>query len=162
MKIEIRTIDELNSLFGKAYWIESQMELTSQWEAYIIARKEEIRNILFKISHDSESHRIFLKRMASKIEGLEIEKAAKAVKLDKFDFKRFTDEEILTELLRNEYLMLDIYQKIHSFSGKDFIKEVWKGESPTEYFSNLKWLIGQESSHIALLRPFAGRIERVK
>lgn len=161
MKIEINTIEELTSLMGKAFWMESQLELVGQWEAYMVAKKDKYRDILFRISHDSESHKILLKRMTSKMEGLDLEKAIEKYKEKKFDFRRLHDEEIIAELLKNEMIVLDIYEKLKSFSSKDFIESIWKDDEPGKYFEDLNWLIAQERAHVGLLKPYAGRIERI-
>jgi len=55
-KIEITDLDELGLLIGKAYWIESQFELSIQWEAYMSV-KEKYKDVLFKIAHDSAGHK---------------------------------------------------------------------------------------------------------
>ncbi len=161
MKIEINTIEELTSIIGKAYWMESQLELVGQWEAYMVAKKDKYRDILFRISHDSEGHKILLKRIASNIEKLDLEKALESYKEKKFDFRRLHDEEIIAELLKNEMIVLDHYEKLKSFVGKDFMELVWKGERYQDFFEDMNWLIAQERAHVGLLKPHAGRIERI-
>jgi hypothetical protein len=161
MKIEINNIEELSSLLGKAYWMESQLELVGQWEAYMVAKKDKYRDILFRISHDSEGHKILLRRIASNIEDLDLEKALEKQKEKKFDFRRLHDEEIIAELLKNEMIVLDIYEKLKSFTGKEFIERIWKGTRAQDFYEDLNWLIAQERAHVGLLKPFAGRIERI-
>ena len=71
------------------------------------------------------------------------------------------DEEILTELLKNEYLALDVYTKLHMYTDKEFIEKIWKGKNPNQFFKNMEFLINEEKKHINLLTPLAGKIERI-
>ena len=41
-----------------------------------------------------------------------------------FDLKGKWDEEIITELLKNEYLALDLYTKLYTYTDKEFIKKI--------------------------------------
>lgn len=161
MAVKIVNVDELGALLGKVYWVESQLELSSQWEAYMEPKMEKYREIIFQISHDSEGHKSMLKKTCSNIEGIDIIKAAKEIKDKEFNFRRLKPVEILAEILKYEFLALDLYTKIHSFTDKEAIKEIWKGEDPEDYFKNFKWLMNQEKGHIKLLKPHVGRIERI-
>jgi hypothetical protein len=160
MTIKISTIDELNSVLGRAYFVESQLELSIQWEAYMVV-KNKYRDVLFTISHDSEIHKSMLKKMFAKIEGMDLEEALKEFKGKEFDPKGLHDEEILTEVMKKELLALDIYKRLHDFSSNDFIKIIWKGRDHETYFKNLKWLMKQEEKHIEILKPYSGQIERI-
>lgn len=59
------------------------------------------------------------------------------------------NEEIIAEILKNELLALNIYKRLHLYSNKDFLKNVWKGVDFNDYFEMLNWLIEQEK-HILL------------
>ena len=161
--LKIASFDELKSLLGKAYWLESQLELAMQWEAYMVFKKDEFREALFQISHDSENHKQILNNIFSKIEGLTPEEALEYVQLKgkEFDFNGKWDEEIITELLKNENLVLDIYTKLHDFSDANYVKQIWNDENPDNFFKRLEFLISEEKKHIALLTPLAGKLERV-
>jgi len=160
MEIKIKDLDELSSILGRAYWVESQLELSTQWEAYMIVG-EKYRDVLFSISHDSETHKSLLKKLFSKIEGLVLEEATKDFKGKEFDPKGLHDEEILTEILKMELLALDMYKRLRSHSDSDFIRKNWKGKNPNFYFNRLEWLIKEEKRHIELLKPYSGKIERI-
>ena len=161
--LKISSFDELKSLLGRAYWLESQLELVMQWEAYMVLKKDEFREALFKISHDSENHKLILNNIFSKIEGLDPDDALEYVQLkDKeFNFNGKWDEEIITELLKHENLALDIYTKLHDFSDTNFIKQVWKDENYETFFKKLEFLISEEKRHVGILTPLAGKLERV-
>lgn len=160
MTIKISTIDELSSVLGRAYFVESQLELSIQWEAYMIV-KNKYRDVLFTISHDSEIHKSMLKKMFDKIEGMDLDDALKEFKGKEFNPKGLHDEEILTEVMKKELLALDVYKRLHDYSNHDFIKKIWKGRHHETYFKNLKWLMKQEERHIKLLKPYSGKIERI-
>jgi hypothetical protein len=160
MAIQIKDLDELSSILGRAYWVESQLELSLEWEAYMIV-KDKYRDILFTISHDSETHKSLLKRLFSQIKGFDLEETMMDFKGREFNPKGLYDEEILGEILKMELLAHDIYNRLHSYSDRGLIKSIWEGKDPNFYFDKLKWLIGQERKHIELLKPFAGTIERI-
>jgi hypothetical protein len=160
MKIQIATIDELSSVLGRAYFVETQLELSIQWEAYMIV-KNKYRDVLFTISHDSEIHKSLLKKMFDKIEGMDLAEALKEFVGKEFNPKNLHDEEILTEVMKYELLALDIYKRLHDFTSHDFIKKIWKGKDPKTYFKNLRWLMKQEERHIEILKPYSGQIERI-
>lgn len=160
MTVQISSLEELCSILGRAYWVESQLELSIQWEAYMVV-KNKYRDVLFTISHESEIHKSLVKKMASKIEGFVLEEAIREFKEKVFNPRGLHDEEILAEILNKELLALDIYTRLHSYTGHDFIKKVWMGKNHETYFSNLGWLIKQEKNHIELLKPFTGKMERI-
>ncbi|MBN2603971.1 MAG: hypothetical protein JXA91_07570 [Candidatus Thermoplasmatota archaeon] len=161
--LKISSFDELKSLLGRAYWLESQLELVIQWEAYMVFKKDEFREALFQISHDSENHKLILNKIFSKIEGLNPDEALEYVQLKgkEFNFNGKWDEEIVTELLKHENLALDIYTKLHDFSDTNYIKQIWKDDNSDNYFKKLEFLISEEKKHVALLTPLAGKLERV-
>jgi hypothetical protein len=160
MAIKIKDFDELKSIFGRAYWVESKLELMVEWEAYMIV-KDKYRDVLFTISHDSETHKSLLKKISSKIEGLNLEKITADYGGKDFNPKGLYDEEIINEILKLEMLALDIYTRLRSYSDRGFIKNIWKGKNPDYYFNKLEWLIKEEKKHIELLKPFTGKIERI-
>ena len=160
MKIQISTIDELSSILGRAYFVETQLELSIQWEAYMVV-KNKYRDVLFTISHDSEIHKSLVKKMFDKIEGMDLEVALKEFVGKEFNPKGLHDEEILTEIMKKELLALDVYKRLHDYSSHDFIKKLWKGKSHETYFKNLKWLMKQEVRHFEILKPYSGQIERI-
>ena len=161
--LKISSFDEFKSLLGRAYWLESQLELVTQWEAYMVFKKDEFREALFQISHDSENHKLILNKIFSKIEGLTPDEAIEYVQLKgkEFDFNGKWDEEIVTELLKHENLVLDIYTKLHDFSDANFIKQIWRDDDSDNFFKKLEFLITEEKKHVALLTPLAGKLERV-
>lgn len=160
MEIQIANIEELASILGRAYWIESEMELVIQWEAYM-KLPEKFRDVLFRLSHDSATHKSYLKRLSSNLEKFDLNEATKSMQEKKFDFKGMLDEEIMSEILRYEILSLDLYEKLYQQSSMTFIYKIWKGEEPEDYFKMLYWLIEQEKEHIELVRPLTGKIERI-
>lgn len=161
MDIRIADIEELGQYLTRAYWIESEMEIVVQWEAYMVL-PETYRDVLFRLSHDSAAHKTYLKRISSKLEGFDLEESIKKMSDRKFEFKGLIDEEIMAEILKFEYLSLDLYEKLYQHSSMKYIYKTWTCEDPEDYFKTLYWLIEQEKKHIELVKPLAGRIERIK
>ena len=160
---KITSRDEFLLFLGKAYWLETQFENIMQWEAYMTVKKDIYRNVLFQLSHDSEKHKEILKKFVTNLNDINTKKLKEQAGMMKkeFNFKGKWDEEILTELLKNEYLALDIYTKLYTYTDKDLIKKIWKGKDSELFFKQLKFLIKEEKKHINLLTPLAGKLERI-
>jgi rubrerythrin len=160
-KITMR--NEFLSLLGKAYWLETQFENIMQWQAYMSVKNDSYRNVLFQLSHDSEKHKGILVQLITHFEDVttEILDEHSGMFKKEFDLKGKWDEEIITELLKNEYLALDVYTKLHSYTDKDFMKKMWKGTDSDLFFKQLEFLINEEKKHINLLTPLAGKLERI-
>ena len=60
-EIVINDIDELESLISRAFWLEGEFEQMILWDAYMTV-DEKYRNIIFGLAHDSERHKITLKK----------------------------------------------------------------------------------------------------
>jgi rubrerythrin len=160
-KISMKT--EFLSLLGKAYWLESQFENIMQWQAYMTIKNDSYRNVLFQLSHDSEKHKGILLQLITHFENVTnktLEEHSGMVEKE-FNLKGKWDEEIITELLKNEYLALDIYTKLYSYTDKEFLKKIWKGSDSDLFFKQLEFLISEEKKHINLLTPLAGKLERI-
>ncbi len=138
-EISISTIDELKLLLEKTYWIETKLENSSQWTAYIRVEDQKVRDVIYKISHDSEKHKTILKGIYSNIEGVDPEKAMKDAELDmEFDFKNKMDDVIIKELLKNETIALDMYSKLFTYADRKFIREIWNGDNYEMFFQQLE------------------------
>ena len=161
MAFKITAKSELFSLLGKAYWAESQLESSSQWEAYLVVKEQKHMDILFKISHDSEAHRSIIKLISNHLKGFDVEKAASKIKEETFNFRKMHAEEVMSEIMRYEKLVHDLYSKIYNHTSEDLIIKLWNKKSHEEYFKLMKWLVAQEEGHIKLLQPYAGQIERI-
>ncbi len=160
---KITTRDEFLSLFGKAYWLESQFENIMQWQAYMTIKNDSYRNALFQISHDSEKHKAILSQLITNFKDVttkNLEEHA-GLKDKEFDLRGKWDEEIISELLKNEYLALDVYTKLYMHTDKEFIKKMWKAKNSETFFKQLEFLMKEEKKHIALLTPLAGKLERI-
>lgn len=160
---KITTLDEFLSLLGKAYWIETQLENIMQWQAYMTMKNDINRDALFIISHDSEIHKGIILKLTADFEGITAKtlEEQSGLKEKEFNLNGKWDEEIITELLKNEYLALDVYTKLYIHTDKEFIKKIWRGETPELFFKQLKFLMIEEKKHINLLTPLAGKLERI-
>lgn len=160
-KITLR--NEFLSLLGKAYWLESQFENIMQWQAYMSVKNDAYRDVLFQLSHDSEKHKGIILQLITHFEEVtaEILEDHSGMAEKEFDLKGKWDEEIITELLKNEYLALDVYTKLYTYTDKEFIKKIWKGSDSELFFKQLEFLMNEEKKHINLLTPLAGKLERI-
>jgi hypothetical protein len=159
MSIEINTLEELQTLFEKAYLIEYNFELTMEWDAYINA-EEQNKHLLFTLAHDSEGHKTLIKELSKKIEGIKLDKELDSKK-PQFDFSQMIDEAIFNQLIKYENLALDIYTRIHDLTNKEFIKKHWKGDDYNEYFNKFEWLMQEEKKHVKLIKDLIGEVEFV-
>jgi len=162
-EFKITSLDEFFSLLGKAYWLETQFETIMQWQAYMNVKNESYRNALFTLSHDSEKHKGIILKFIEHFEGVSsatLEDRA-GLKQKEFDLKGKWDEEIIAELLKNEYLALDVYTKLYLYTDKELIKKLWNGGQPQEFFTQLEFLMKEEKKHINILTPLAGKLERI-
>lgn len=162
-EIKITTQGEFLSLLGKAYWLETQFENIMQWEAYMTVKNESYRSALFTLSHDSEKHKTILTQLVMNFEGITTKTLEdhSGLKQKEFDLRGKWDEEIITELLKNEYLALDVYTKLYMHTDRGFLQRIWKGDNFEVFFKQLEFLMKEENKHITLLTPLAGRLERI-
>jgi rubrerythrin len=134
-----------------------------QWQAYMTVKNDSYRNALFQISHDSEKHKSILTQLIMNFKNVTtkmLEDHA-GLKEKEFDLRGKWDEEIITELLKNEHLTLDVYTKLYRHTDKQFIQKIWKGKNSDLFFTQLEFLIKEEQKHINLLTPLAGKLERI-
>jgi rubrerythrin len=157
----ISDLMELQLLLGRVYWVETQLENSSQWEAYRVAKTQEYKDILFKISHDSQEHKRRLEKINSNLEGPDLQELSQNFKGMEYNFKLMKDEEIAREVMKNEALVLDLYKRIFAATNRDFLKDIWMGAEPEDYFRGLKWLIAQEEGHLQLLEKYSGKVQRI-
>jgi hypothetical protein len=157
----IKDLMELQLLLGRVYWVETQLENSSQWEAYRVAKTQEYKDILFKISHDSHEHKRRLEKINSNLEGPDLQELSARFNGLEYNFRLMKDEEIAREVMKNEALVLDLYKRIFASTNRDFLKDIWMGAEPEDYFRDLKWLILQEEGHLQLLEKYSGKVERI-
>lgn len=162
-EFKITTQDEFLSLLGKAFWLETQFENIMQWQAYMSIKNDSYRSALFILSHDSEKHKGIILQLIQNFEGVSVKTLEEhaGMQQKEFDLKGKWDEEIITELLKNEYLALDVYTKLYLYTDKEFLKQIWKGEHSEEFFTQLEFLMKEEKKHINILTPLAGKLERI-
>ena len=160
--LTITTVEELTSLLGRAYWMETQLELSMQWESYVSVR-DELRDVLFRISHDSEQHKLLVKNLWEQLSDTSLEQILSELHLKgkTFELKGKWDEEIINELMKNEHLAWDTYSKLFRYVDREFLASIWKGDNSEDFFKRLEYLIKEEEKHIALLKPYSGKLERI-
>lgn len=161
-KLTIDSVDELNYLFGKAYWIQSKFKQSAYWEAYKIANNE-FRDLLFELSHKAEKHKLELRNICSNLNDIDPITAMEKMNLgtEDYSFKGKQAEEITKILDRAEKLAFDIYSKIYNYSNKELIKKIWKNKNFEEYFNKIKILMDEEEEYIETLKPMLSNVERI-
>jgi hypothetical protein len=161
-EVKITTVDELNYLFGKAYWIQSKFKQSCYWEAYKKADND-LRNLLFKLSHKAENHKLQLRNICSNLTDINPLEAMEKMELGKedYNFDGKKSDEISDVLDRAENLAYDIYSKIYEYSDKNLIKEIWKGDDFEDYFDKIKILMEEEKDYINLLKPLLSNVKRI-
>jgi hypothetical protein len=161
-KITIDTVDELNYLFGKAYWIQSKFKQSAYWEAYKIA-DDDFRDLLFELSHKAEKHKLELRNICSNLIDIDPIRAMDKMKLgtEEYNFKGKQPEEVTNTLDRAEKLAYDIYSKIYNYSDKELIKKIWKNNNFEEYFNKIKKLMDEEKEYIEALKPMVSNVDRI-
>lgn len=160
--LNISTADELHYLLGKVYWIQSKYKQSIYWSAYVSA-DEKIRDLIFKLSHKAENHKLLLRELCSNIKDIDPVKAMDKMNfsINGFDPKDKKSEEIITKLADIEYIAFDIYSKILKYSDKNLIKEIWIKGDYNEYYNKLQGLINDENEVINLLKPYHSNLERI-
>ncbi len=161
MAVEITTIEELRTVLEKAYWIETQLELSAEWEAYLTAG-EKYRDILFEIAHDSELHKRVMERLCETLYGIDKGGFRQPENTQAFNFQEMLDEEIIKEVMKYEELAHDIYSKLLEHTSPELVEKHWTRSDPSDYFKDLRWLTKEEERHVALLKPYAKRTSRIR
>ena len=161
--ITISTTDELSYLLGKVYWIQSKYKQSIYWLAYVSSVTDEFRDLIFKLSHKAENHKLLLRDFCSNLKDIDPIKTMEKMNFEipRFDLKDKKQEEIITKLADIERIAHDIYSKIYEHTDKDLIKEIWSDKDIEKYYDKLKKLIVEENEFIDLLKPFISNIERV-
>lgn len=161
--IVIEDIEELESLLSRVYWIEQEFEQMLLWDAFTSV-DEKYRDILFLLAHDSEKHKIMLKRVIENIKGIELDTIKENIKERKSMKSRLSmiDEEILAEIGKNDVLALELYTNIHKYTSRSFIESIWEGEDPDTFFKTFKTLMAYEKKHVEILKPYVGKLGRVR
>lgn len=160
--INITTADELSYLLGKVYWIQSKYKQSVYWLAYVSSNKD-LRDLVFKLSHKAENHKLLLRDFCSNLKGIDPIKTMEKMNFEipQFDIKNRKTDEIITQLADIENMAYDIYSKIYEHTDKDLIIDLWTNSNFNEYYNKLKILINEEDNFINLLKPFISSVERI-
>ena len=160
----INTYEILKSLLAKAFWVESQMEHTSEWLGYLEVEEHAAKDVLFQISNESVQHKTKVLEVINNFKNFNVDETIKELNLEtpNINFTGKLDLEIFQSLIKTEQFALDIYTKILDATDPELINEIWTGDNPDDFFSTFTWLVEQEKEHIRLLDPFSyGHIERI-
>jgi len=161
-KIQIHDNYSLGLLLGRTYWLESEMELMIQWEAYkkLVGREE--ADVLFRLASDSAQHKLAIMELSSNLGDFDLDEIAKEIKPETVDFSNMDVSEIFGEILRYENIAQDLYKRMRSLVPKEFVAQIWKGDDPVDYYRTINMLIKAEQTHIDLVKPLVGTVSRIR
>jgi hypothetical protein len=154
--IEINDPEELMALLARAYWMEAELEVSTEWEAYIETWKG-YKEILFQITHDSEQHKLYLKKVIRNVDGMDIQAHLEGKSKKNFDFREMEPVDMLKEIVKYDYAAVDLYQKLHDCVSRQMLERIWLGDVVDDFYSVMKWLVGQEEMHVELLESHIGK-----
>lgn len=151
-EVEKVDLDVLGTFLGYG-WSETQMMLSKLWKAY--KEVDEFNEVFFDLAHNSAEHKSLIEKISSNLNGFDKERYSEISDVEDFDLKGKSDEEIITEILEEEQLILDVYKKLYSLADRDLVKKAWKGTKSEDYFDILERLVNEAEEHI-------GKLERAK
>ena len=90
MDEKINSKEVLNSFLARCYWLETKMEQTREWFAYLEVKSEEAKQVLFQLTKDSDNHKQMFRKLFSHIKGFDLEKTLSELSLqaDNYSFKK--------------------------------------------------------------------------
>ena len=154
--------DELVAFLRKAKEIEDLFETTVQWEGYIDVKKDEFREILFKLISDSDKHANWVDKLISMVKTTQ-GAVASPIAARTFNFKNKNEMEIMMDIGKYEKLIHDLYKNINDGLDEAVLRNILKdGNQSSEFISTLRQLIAEEQGHINLVSRFVGKIERIR
>ncbi len=154
----IKTKEELITLLGRGYWIETQFEETAEWNAYVSSLSEKGREVIFILASDSARHKITLEEIGIKL-GTDLKNVID--KFDKriFDFSKMKEDEIFKVILEHEIIARDLYSRLYEFVDREIFRD--SKLSADEFFNAMKMLIEDEEKHIKLVEPLSDKTVRI-
>lgn len=157
VEVEIEDIKEFGGLLKRLYELETILEMASKWEAYI-SSADRYKDLLFKISQDSERHKRMLEDLIMDIQTLNLDEVKEQVPERRFDYSDKTDQEIMNELLKYEKTALHAYKKLYEGINDEILSDFWTGEEGG-LRDTVEQIISDEKKHIQLVRKHSDSIE---
>jgi len=155
LRKKINTIEELEALLAKAYWIEKNMEIAIWWKSYVRGSPDR-RLIVVKLARESMQHKATLQRLGLRLGNLDLEAMAAGLGRADVDLNGKPDRELMDEIRAHDVLAHGIYKRLLTFVHRDLIKRAWTGdEGPEEFFRVMRELVKAEEGHLKLVTPLA-------
>lgn len=82
MDRKIDSEEQLKSFLARSYWLETKMEQTKEWIAFLEVKSDKAKDVLFQIIRDSDYHKEMLKKLFSKIKGFNLHRTLADLDLD--------------------------------------------------------------------------------
>lgn len=144
----------------KALQIERAFETGSIWEAYVSVMRDDLRDLLFQLSVESEDHSDLVERM---IEMVKIEETKEVLPLRprEFDFGKLIEMEMASKVLSFDVMALNLYQSIRNVLQRSDYTSYIAEEDRSDFNSILNRLIADEQRHIKMLGKYMGSIKRI-
>lgn len=158
--IKFNSKREVVNFLSKALEIEMGFESLAQWEAYVQAKNDSFRNMIFTMISESEHHASMVEEMIRRL-GANPEDQY-GLRKQIFDFSTREEQEMIYELAKTEKLALDTYTNIRSgLIAADITS--WLPEEDREYIiERLDELIIDETRHVELASKQCGKVERIR
>jgi rubrerythrin len=147
----IKDLKGITKLLVTAYSIETTMEKTSQWDAYVrISNK--CRDTLTELSNDCVGHARTLRELAGNLKGFDIDAAVKTARPFELNMRGLRDTDIFEALIKVEKKALDIYTKLHDTADPDVIRANWSGTSSyMDFFVRIMSIMNDEKRHVKIV-----------
>ncbi|QLH75501.1 MAG: hypothetical protein HPY73_08725 [Methanomassiliicoccales archaeon] len=158
--VQFRSKAELAGILRKALEIEKGFENLAQWEAYVQAKNEGFRNMIFTMISESEHHATLVEEMLKRIGSGRTDQYE--LRKQVFDFTSREEKEIIGELARTEKLALDTYINIKQGLLLSDVSS-WIPESDRRFLiETLDILIEEEMKHVEMTSKNIGKVERIR
>ena len=155
LRKRIDTIEELEALLARAYWIEKNMEIAVGWESYVRVSPDQ-REIVLGLARESMQHKATLQRLGMRLGNLDLEAMSAGLGRVDVDLKGKPDRELMDEIRAHDVLAHGIYKRLLTFVDRDLIRRAWTGDGgPEEFFRVMRELVKAEEGHLELVSPLA-------
>jgi len=154
--------DELRNLLRKALEVETGFESVAQWEGYVTAKQDEFRQVLFRLTSDSEAHRRMVESLLKQVRATR-RSSALPLKPREITFRGKSDLEIMTQISKMEILMYNLYSDIKKvLAESDLGLMLNEGADAESFLSTLDSLIKDEEKHMALVSVYVHSVDRLR
>ena len=145
---------KIRELIYDAYWMEVHLEFFNDFIGSANLNNPIFKNVINKISKDSEQHKIILEKLINNIKFLDLEyiQSDKNRKSYNANLEHMSEENIMRNLLENERTAHEYYVKLYNTVNREMLTDSWTGDNVDEFFDDIKLLMEWEERHIDLVK----------